>query len=124
MEVIGSLPNLDTLKLQCYAFQGPKWETKGKHFPYLRHLVIEDTDLVQWKPSSESFPRLCHLTIRSCYKLHELHWPSDSYGRIKLVDCNPLAIVTRTAKQPKKEYENLRVVCYFQGKEHRRFELD
>ncbi|KAI3464143.1 hypothetical protein Pfo_031293 [Paulownia fortunei] len=49
MSRIASLPNLNVLKLRCYAFRGPKWETEEKAFLGLKFLLIEDTDLVHWR---------------------------------------------------------------------------
>ncbi|KAH6761492.1 hypothetical protein C2S52_018925 [Perilla frutescens var. hirtella] len=92
MGIIGSLPNLQVLKLQCYAFRGPKWEVKDFNFRSLRYLVISDADLVEWKVESGSFSRLRHLSIAHCYNLEEFHWDYDYYFKeVKVIDSNPLA---------------------------------
>lgn len=92
MDIIGSLPKLQVLKLQCYAFRGPKWEVKDFEFPRLRYLVIDDADLVEWKVGSGSFSRLRNLSIKHCYNLEEFHWDFDYYfKKVEVVDSNPLA---------------------------------
>ncbi|XP_047953935.1 putative late blight resistance protein homolog R1A-10 [Salvia hispanica] len=51
MNHIGSLvPNLKDLRLEHYAFRGPKWDIESGCFLNLETLVIEDTDLVCWSP--------------------------------------------------------------------------
>ncbi|XP_057789225.1 putative late blight resistance protein homolog R1C-3 [Salvia miltiorrhiza] len=93
MDVIGSLPSLEVLKLRAYAFRGSKWETQEKSFLKLEFLFIEDSDLVQWKPRSGSFPSLIYLRMEHCYKLEEFQWLSKlEFGEIELVNCNPVAL--------------------------------
>ncbi|KAL8057213.1 hypothetical protein ABFX02_04G170100 [Erythranthe guttata] len=48
MSKISSLPNLIFLKLELYAFRGPKWEVHDNEFQSLEFLHIGDTDLEQW----------------------------------------------------------------------------
>lgn len=101
-DVIGSLPHLEVLKLRSYAFQGPKWETEDGSFSRLVFLVIEDSDLVEWKPRGGSFGDLTYLRMTHCYKLRELGWPSESrHRKIELVDYNPLAVTCAKQLRPK-----------------------
>ncbi|XP_057797010.1 putative disease resistance RPP13-like protein 2 [Salvia miltiorrhiza] len=93
MDVIGSLPLLEVLKLRAYAFRGSKWEAQETSFLKLKFLLIEDSDLVQWKPRSGSFPNLMYLSMKHCYKLEEIHWLFHyRFGTIELVNCNPVAL--------------------------------
>ncbi|KAK4344177.1 hypothetical protein RND71_037271 [Anisodus tanguticus] len=70
------LPNLEVLKLKTYAFTGPKWEQVEEGFGSLKLLLIEMSDLEQWSASSDHFPCLEHLVLKSCLRLdsipHEL----------------------------------------------------
>ncbi|XP_042006051.1 putative late blight resistance protein homolog R1A-10 [Salvia splendens] len=79
MDTVGLLPKLHVLKLKCYAFRGPKWEVDDFKFQRLRSLVIEDTDLVEWKVGSGCFSRLRHISIKHCYNLEEFQWDYDYY---------------------------------------------
>ncbi|XP_057785666.1 putative late blight resistance protein homolog R1A-10 [Salvia miltiorrhiza] len=101
------LPNLLTLVLESYAFQGREWEIKSGGFLKLIHLQIEDTDLVQWRPQRGSFPVLEVLIVKHCYKLQQLDWPNDHslIKRIGLVDCNPLAVACANQLKDKFSFE-------------------
>ncbi|KAH6778933.1 hypothetical protein C2S52_010170 [Perilla frutescens var. hirtella] len=91
MSNIAALENLQVLKLRCNAFQGPKWEIEENTFPALEYLLIEDSDLEQWKVGCGNFKWLDHLSIRHCYKLQELNWEFDEcISRIEVVDCDPI----------------------------------
>ncbi|KAL0417026.1 UNVERIFIED_CONTAM: hypothetical protein Slati_3534500 [Sesamum latifolium] len=75
----------------CHGF---KWEPVDGQFCELKHLLLEEVDIVQWEANDAHFPRLQRLIIRSCYKLKEI--PSDigditTLEMIELVDCHPSA---------------------------------
>ncbi|XP_057810270.1 late blight resistance protein R1-A-like [Salvia miltiorrhiza] len=95
MNDIGSLlPNLEILKLECYAFRGQEWKITSGSFLKLIELQIDDTDLVRWRPQRGSFLKLRRLSMWHCYKLQQLDWPYDCswIEVIDLLDCNPLAV--------------------------------
>ncbi|KAG8388539.1 hypothetical protein BUALT_Bualt02G0136000 [Buddleja alternifolia] len=98
MSKIGELPNLEVLKLRCYAFQGRTWKTKKGEFPKLKYLVIEDTDLKYWETQGLCFWEVERLIMRHCYKLKDIPFVLDSKV-LELVDCNPF--VERLAQQMK-----------------------
>ncbi|KAL0385164.1 UNVERIFIED_CONTAM: putative late blight resistance proteinR1A-10 [Sesamum radiatum] len=91
MIITANLRNLEVLKLQCYAFQGPVWKMDDEKFswPKLRYLLIEDSDLEEWYVSG-SFDSLKRLILRHCYKLKEI--PQQivciEHVGIELEDCN------------------------------------
>ncbi|XP_057810263.1 putative late blight resistance protein homolog R1A-10 [Salvia miltiorrhiza] len=108
MNDIGSLlPNLEFLTLESYAFRGPEWEIESGSFLKLIQLEIEDTDLVQWRPQRGSFPVLCELIMKHCYKLQQFDWPYDHswINRIVLVDCNPSAVACANQLKDKFSFE-------------------
>ncbi|XP_047973240.1 putative late blight resistance protein homolog R1A-10 [Salvia hispanica] len=115
MNVIGSLPSLKALKLRSYAFQGSRWETQKASFRGLEFLLIEESDLEQWKPGYESFPKLTYLSMKHCYKLKEIHKPASLHLEafkiieIELEDCNPLALTCACQLQPDR-YNRLQVI--------------
>ncbi|XP_042011885.1 putative late blight resistance protein homolog R1A-10 isoform X2 [Salvia splendens] len=105
MDVIGSLPILRVLKLRSYAFQGSHWEAQDGSFRSLQFLLIEESDLVQWKPGYGSFSRLKYLSMKHCYKLKKIHGSPflNQHGRtieIELEDCNPLALTWAVQLRP------------------------
>ncbi|KAH6788468.1 hypothetical protein C2S51_003474 [Perilla frutescens var. frutescens] len=75
MRIIGSLPNLEVLKLKRRACHGTIWETTEGEFCQLKVLVIKNTDLCQWITESSHFPRLERLTLYVCNDLEEI--PTD-----------------------------------------------
>ncbi|KAK6140889.1 hypothetical protein DH2020_025351 [Rehmannia glutinosa] len=108
MKVIASLPNLRVLKLRCYAFQGPKWDTHEMGFPLLEFLLIEDTDLVNWTVERGSFSKLQCLNLKHCYKLQEIPRKfRGSLTSIEIFDCNPLIVTC--AKEMQKNRSNMEV---------------
>ncbi|GFQ06974.1 putative late blight resistance protein homolog r1b-17 [Phtheirospermum japonicum] len=109
MRAISSLPNLEVLKLRCYAFQGAEWETREGEFVQLKFLLLEDTDLMKWRVDKGCFMQLQHLVIRHCYKLVEIPLGfnrSRNFNTIELVDCSPAAI--GCAKKMMKESYHLK----------------
>ncbi|XP_047978718.1 putative late blight resistance protein homolog R1A-10 [Salvia hispanica] len=110
INTVGLLPKLHVLKLKCYAFRGPKWEVDDFKFQRLRSLVIEDTDLVEWKVGSGCFSRLRHISIKHCYNLEEFHWDYDYYFKdVEVFDSNPLAEAFFNQIKDRKERRFLRV---------------
>ncbi|XP_057767416.1 putative late blight resistance protein homolog R1B-16 [Salvia miltiorrhiza] len=93
MDIIGRLPNLEVLKLRCYAFQGPVWETDYVSFCELKLLSIEDTDLVRWRTRNPSFFSVKHLRIKHCYMLEELPlYLPCCVQMLQVADCSPSVV--------------------------------
>ncbi|KAI3464106.1 hypothetical protein Pfo_020769 [Paulownia fortunei] len=85
LRVIASLPNLQA--------------QSGKHmtgFLQLKFLLLEDTDLVQWRAGYGCFPLLQRLIIRHCYKLKGIPMQigRETLKIIELVDVNPSAVAS------------------------------
>ncbi|XP_042045179.1 putative late blight resistance protein homolog R1B-14 [Salvia splendens] len=92
---------LTVLKLRNYAFQGPEWEVEEGAFDRLTILIIEDTDLEDWKIGQGGLDDLETLTMKHCYNLERIH---GVFGGIKLIDCNPSG-----AEQMKKATQDWKV---------------
>ncbi|XP_057785056.1 putative late blight resistance protein homolog R1B-8 isoform X2 [Salvia miltiorrhiza] len=69
MAIVGSLPNLQVLKLRNYACKGKYWQTSNGEFRELRLLLIDRSDLVYWGTAAHHFPKLECLTLRRCHGL-------------------------------------------------------
>nr|GMD81199.1 putative late blight resistance protein homolog R1B-14 isoform X1 [Ipomoea batatas] len=69
MAIIGTLPNLEILKLIGYAFSGKEWNTRENEFCRLKYLQIEKSGLKDW--SSAHFPILECLILSWCEDLKE-----------------------------------------------------
>ncbi|KAL2225520.1 UNVERIFIED_CONTAM: putative late blight resistance protein R1A-10 [Sesamum indicum] len=106
MTIVGALPNLEVLKLRKNACQGVEWEPVEEQFCQLKHLLLEEVDLVQWVANETHFPCLQRLVIRSCYKLKEI--PSGigeipTLELIELVDCHHSAVTSAEKIQEEQE---------------------
>ncbi|KAL0441034.1 UNVERIFIED_CONTAM: Disease resistance protein RPP13 [Sesamum radiatum] len=75
MEIIGSLLNLEVLKLYRNAFKGAEWNLVDGQFPRLRVLLIHQSDLVRWNAENNHFPNLERLFLEDMHDLEEI--PSD-----------------------------------------------
>ncbi|KAL2515659.1 Disease resistance RPP8-like protein 3 [Forsythia ovata] len=104
MTIIGSLPNLQVLKLKMFAFTGREWEPNEGEFLLLKFLLLEIINLEHWRADSIHFPSLEHLVIFDCHLLQEI--PSGigaipTLQSIELYYCND-SVVT-SAKQIQEE---------------------
>ncbi|KAL3510346.1 hypothetical protein ACH5RR_029747 [Cinchona calisaya] len=75
MSIIGSLPNLEVLKIKDNFFSGPLWKTNDEGFRCLKFLKLSHMDLRTWISSSSHFPRLEWLVINGCLDLEVI--PSE-----------------------------------------------
>ncbi|KAL1560575.1 hypothetical protein AAHA92_10769 [Salvia divinorum] len=73
--VVGSLPNLQVLKLQGCTCDGGTWETREGAFPELEVLLVKYSSFEHWITESSHFPRLKRLLLYSCSYLNEI--PND-----------------------------------------------
>lgn len=72
MTIVGSLPNLQVLKLKYNSFYGREWEPNEGEFLQLKFLLLEDIYLVDWRADSIHFPSLQHLVLKNCSSMEEI----------------------------------------------------
>ncbi|KAL7139817.1 hypothetical protein ABFS83_09G078800 [Erythranthe nasuta] len=72
MTIVGSLLNLQVLKLRDSACEGDEWITNEGEFLELKYLLIDNSDPQQWITESEHFPSLRFLLLHSCRNLSEI----------------------------------------------------
>ncbi|KAL2482123.1 Disease resistance RPP8-like protein 3 [Forsythia ovata] len=70
--IVGSLPNLQVLKLKRNAFNGLVWEPKEEQFLQLTFLLLVENNLEEWKANHIHFPKLQHLILFNCRRLIEI----------------------------------------------------
>lgn len=85
MSIIGSLPNLEVLKLYR-ALYGEEWNTVEGEFSKLKFLLLESLDLCRWEAESSHFPRLESLIIRYCEQLEEIPFGIGEIPTLKLIE--------------------------------------
>ncbi|KAL0452814.1 UNVERIFIED_CONTAM: putative late blight resistance proteinR1A-4 [Sesamum latifolium] len=72
MTTIGSLHNLEILKLRFCSLQDDEWELSEGEFYRLKTMVLEGMNIVQWSVEADHFPSLEQLIIKHCRKLEEI----------------------------------------------------
>ncbi|XP_047975308.1 putative late blight resistance protein homolog R1B-16 [Salvia hispanica] len=86
MTIVGSLPNLQVLKLKNYACFGEQWETIDEGFGNLIHLLIDESNLKYWTTDSSHFPRLQCLTLHRCPYLDEIPYDIGEIPTLQLIE--------------------------------------
>ncbi|KAL0451428.1 UNVERIFIED_CONTAM: putative late blight resistance proteinR1A-10 [Sesamum latifolium] len=72
MTTIGSLHNLEILKLRFCSLQDDEWKLSEGEYYRLKILVLEGMNIVQWRAETDHFPSLEQLIIKHCRKLEEI----------------------------------------------------
>ncbi|KAL0418019.1 UNVERIFIED_CONTAM: putative disease resistance RPP13-like protein 3 [Sesamum radiatum] len=85
MTVIGSLPNLEVLKLRYHASSGPEWNPVVGEFLRLKFLLIESGELVRCTAEDVHFPSLEVLIMESMRNLGEIHSSIGGIATLKLI---------------------------------------
>lgn len=112
MTSIAMLPNLEVLKLKNYAFQGPKWEPTEAGFRSLKHLLIENTDLIHWEAIIvRHFPWLQHLVLKSCKLLEEIPFGVEELGTLQRLEVHYCSEpIENSAKEIQEQIEGIDVI--------------
>ncbi|CAA2992529.1 Hypothetical predicted protein [Olea europaea subsp. europaea] len=89
MSLIGTLPNLEILKLGHYSFLGKIWDTKDHEFQKLKYLQLELPDLEDWNSSYDHFPVLERLVLMNCIVLKAIPFEFSKISTLQeiVVDC-------------------------------------
>lgn len=83
MTTLGSLPNLQVLKIRKSPLDWIEWETSEEEFLSLKYLLIEDSNLEQWITESSHFPSLKSLILHDCWDLFDI---PDGIGEIPTLE--------------------------------------
>ncbi|KAG8380358.1 hypothetical protein BUALT_Bualt06G0007200 [Buddleja alternifolia] len=102
MVIVGSLPNLEALKLRNCSVEDCKWETNEGEFPRLKFLQITDSNLQQWITESSHFPCLERLMLCNCRNLGEI---PDVIGEIPTLELIEVYIQDRSLVESAKRIE-------------------
>ncbi|KAG6409373.1 hypothetical protein SASPL_127412 [Salvia splendens] len=105
--IIGSLPNLQMLKLRGHACWGETWETVDGGFPNLEYLLIEIFKLQHWITERSHLPRLKCLVLHSCPMLREIPEGIGQISTLELIEVDHHNIsLVESAKQIKEDQES------------------
>ncbi|KAF5945625.1 hypothetical protein HYC85_015853 [Camellia sinensis] len=108
MWIIGLLHNLEVLKLEINACQGPEWETTDGGFHQLKFLKFKLLSVERWITSSTHFPSLQHLVFENCVLLEEMPSGVGDILTLQIIEvkfCSPFA--DNSARKIKKEQESM-----------------
>ncbi|KAL2482119.1 Disease resistance RPP8-like protein 3 [Forsythia ovata] len=72
MLIVGSLPNLQVLKLRRTAFFFREWITNAGEFLQLKYWLLENIALEHWRVDRTHFPNLERLAFEDCYNFGEI----------------------------------------------------
>ncbi|XP_027098748.1 putative late blight resistance protein homolog R1A-3 isoform X3 [Coffea arabica] len=109
MTSIAMLPNLEVLQLKNYAFQGPKWGPTEEGFRSLKHLLIENMDLIHWEATIfRHFRCLQHLVLKSCKLLEKFPFGVENLQRLEVHYCSEP--IENSAKEIQEEIEGIDVI--------------
>ncbi|KAL0402596.1 UNVERIFIED_CONTAM: putative late blight resistance proteinR1B-13 [Sesamum latifolium] len=107
MTTVGSLQNLEVMKLTSCSFEGCKWETTEGEFPRLKFLKIRRTNLQHWVTDSCHFPSLEHLQLFSCKRLGEIPDVLGEIPTLQIIEVNRSdRSLVKSAKQIKEEQQS------------------
>ncbi|XP_022846335.1 putative late blight resistance protein homolog R1B-17 [Olea europaea var. sylvestris] len=108
MTIVGSMPNLEVLKLRYHAFYGPEWEPGEGEFCKLKFLLLHSMRLKQWRADKTHFPSLVRLILRACLELEEIRCSIGDISTLQIIDlddASPSAVTS--AKKIQEEQRNL-----------------
>ncbi|KAL0319037.1 UNVERIFIED_CONTAM: putative late blight resistance proteinR1A-4 [Sesamum angustifolium] len=95
MRIVGSLPNLEILKLGYGAFHGPEWNPIEGEFVRLKYLLIASYHLQYWRAEITHFPFLEHLVLYAT-SLEQVPLDLAEIHTLRLIELNgvgnPLSI--------------------------------
>ncbi|XP_009787579.1 putative late blight resistance protein homolog R1B-16 isoform X1 [Nicotiana sylvestris] len=85
MSYIGSLSNLEFLKLEGNGFKG-RWDVKDGEFSNLKVLKLKKLGLSEWTASDDSYPNLQRVLVHGCWKLEEIPYSFGSSCSMQLIE--------------------------------------
>ncbi|XP_057802822.1 putative late blight resistance protein homolog R1B-14 [Salvia miltiorrhiza] len=110
MEVVGSLPSLQILKLRDFACEGEVWKTNPLQFPSLEFLHIDASNLKEWITENSHFPKLKRLVLYRCPSLSEIPEAIGEITALELIEVDyaneSLAECVKQIQEEQKGYGN------------------
>ncbi|WMV28479.1 hypothetical protein MTR67_021864 [Solanum verrucosum] len=88
ISIVGTLCNLEVLKLLNKAFEGVQWNVNDTEFPELRYLKLDSLNFAQWSISEDSFPSLERLVLTNCKRLEKIPSYFEDVVSLKSIEVN------------------------------------
>ncbi|OIS97148.1 putative late blight resistance protein -like r1b-16, partial [Nicotiana attenuata] len=83
---IGSLSNLEVLKLEGSGSKGRRWDVKDEEFSNLKVLKLKKLGLSEWIASDDSYPNLQKVLLHRCWKLEEIPYSFGSSCSLQVIE--------------------------------------
>ncbi|KAG5569361.1 hypothetical protein H5410_059127 [Solanum commersonii] len=107
LSIVGKLPKLEVLKLSWIAFIGEEWEVVEEGFPHLKFLLLDSVGIRYWRASSDHFPYLERLFLRSCCYLDSIPQDFADITTLALIDISSCEqSVGNSAKQIQQDIQD------------------
>lgn len=103
MSLIGTLPNLEILKLECDAFEGEIWNTEDDEFQKLKFLKLDSLEIEQWNASYDHFPILERLVLTECNKLRNIPCELGNIPTLQMIEAHSCCVTVRNSVMQIKE---------------------
>ncbi|XP_022854973.1 putative late blight resistance protein homolog R1B-16 [Olea europaea var. sylvestris] len=103
MSLIGTLPNLEILKLECDAFEGEIWNTEDDEFQKLKFLKLDSLEIEQWNVSYDHFPILERLVLTECNKLRNIPCELGNIPTLQMIEAHSCCVTVRNSVMQIKE---------------------
>ncbi|KAL2465045.1 putative disease resistance RPP8-like protein 4 [Abeliophyllum distichum] len=116
ISIVGSLPNLQVLKLRSIAFFRQNWITNAGEFLQLKYLLLENIALEGWRVDPTCFPKLESLVLRDCYDFVQIPDEIKEIPTLRLIELNGCGGSVLTSamdiqeEQPRLGYDVLQVL--------------
>ncbi|KAL0341538.1 UNVERIFIED_CONTAM: putative disease resistance protein [Sesamum calycinum] len=108
MTIVGSLPNLEVLKLMYHACEGSEWNPVEGGFRRLKVLLIRYVDVEWWRAENIHFPNLERLLLEQVFYLKEIPSGIGDIATLQSIELNSCGnSVVKSAKQILEEQRSL-----------------
>ncbi|KAL3500920.1 hypothetical protein ACH5RR_040013 [Cinchona calisaya] len=86
ISAIGSLQNLEVLKLLSRAFEGQTWDMREGEFLKLKVLKLDTLNLSKWNASNDHLPNLQQLILRNCKELEGVPFAFGEIPTLEMIE--------------------------------------
>ncbi|KAL8466058.1 hypothetical protein ACS0TY_035252 [Phlomoides rotata] len=86
MTMLGTLPNLEVLKLLDMSVVGKEWDPIEGEFPMLKFLQMQRLDLKHWEAENAHFPSLETLIIKHCLELESIPSAIGEIATLQMIE--------------------------------------
>lgn len=106
MDIVGTLPYLEALKLKNHACAGDEWKPAAGGFPLLKFLSLDCIRFTKWEATDENFPVLERLRISQCWELRKIPEEFAYISTLEVIELDECSLhLAESAQQIPQEQE-------------------